>query len=157
MTFLFLLVLLLPYLAVGAKYSRTRYAAIMASANQKTQDVAAIKTAKKKVESFNSDIREARSTNITALIKHHKPGCDKVRYSHIGSCDCGFLSRHQAELEKHQNFLEGKVDEPDVIKPMLLWPGYGIVDYLKSGTVSPNKTYNPDYTRALEQELEILR
>lgn len=147
--------LLLPYLATGVHYSRNRYATLMAAASQTSKDLKKIASSKSIVENALRDKKEASSTNPVLIAKHHTMSCDKSRYSYIGVCNCGFVKKNSAVIQKARDFLEGKIDEPEVIKPMLLWPGYAMTSYLKSGTVKTLNAYNPDYTKSLEEALEI--
>ena len=149
-TLLMVLGVLIPYLMVGARYSRNRYAEIMHKNMTQVTSKEKIATAKAGIKSGQQALTELRSTRLSTLLQHHKPSCDKVRYTHIGACDCGAMSRVSSQMQKHQMVLDGVVPEPPVARPMMFWIFYMTGDYLRGGEYKA-KGYDPELTRQLEQ------
>lgn len=130
------LLLLTAYVGTGAVYSRGRYANILAQAEQDSYDFKVIESTKKEMRELDKTYSEMRSTNYTQITKHHTSGCDKARYSHIGVCDCGAVKKNRNRHNELSKKIEGRIDEPDVTKPILFWPAYMLGDFVRNGEPS---------------------
>jgi hypothetical protein len=108
-----LFVVLVPYLTVGARYSRNRYATI--------------------------------ATNPVEPMENHLPKCkahdwtsEKYRHEY---CNCEYYKSQQPDYVP-----------ASIFKPMVLWPGYKLEEYLKGGEAS---VPNYRHIQKLEQQLGI--
>jgi len=151
LTLVFLFVFLIPYLTVGARYSRNRYAELQHVNAQKQMGVpslAELKAMKVELNSLRSgpdilgDYKLAHEANCRAWSWIS----EVYRNTH---CNCG-VKKKVGLLEQNIRAAEaGKAmtQEPSVFTPLLFWPGYMATSYLKGGKVD-----KPNY--ALIEELE---
>lgn len=128
------LMVLTTYFGTGTIYSRGRYANILAEYSMKRTDFKAIAEAKQAVAALDDDYNKmVNSTNSKIIRSYHSGGCDKSLYNFIGNCDCGATKKNRRLVQEHMKTINGTYDEPDVIKPILFWPGYVLTNFVKNG------------------------
>jgi hypothetical protein len=145
LTLIFILAALIPYLAVGARFSRTRYAELTwAYANPDWEKLAANR----------ERLRMLRSINIMTAKKWHSANCEQHKWDYYLHCNCGAAKNIAAEckvLGEEVAKYDG-ASQPSVVAPIFLWPAYKAEAYLKGGEV---KKPNYSLIEALEkQELQ---
>jgi len=135
--------MVLSYLATGAVYSRNRYASLVSS-----QDTI-----------LRREEIKAEKKGLTSLIDntrlHHPPDCKAWDWSskeyRLQHCTCG-SKRRAGEIEKELRTLPA---EPNVFLPMVGWPAYGILAYLKGGTTKTTNMNLDEIIARQEKELGI--
>lgn len=159
-TLIIFMVLFVPYILTGAKFSRNRYAIqaqknkiALASFDPQVETANRIRTLKANLnESTNRS--DTEGVNHSADCPAHEWGSPGYRRQHCRCKVYGRIAEIRRELVNLEaNFVNAPdMDEANVIMPMLLWPTYMMTSYLKSGSVNG---YDPIITAQLERELGI--
>lgn len=144
------------YLGAGTKYSRHRYAQLKAAPVPVKPPLDRLVQSRDRLYTRKKGWGEAEKVLV------HASACDAQNWTSEGMrsyhCTCGAVTLANSLSKQIIHYDEPVVlDEPSVVPPLLFWPGYAAVGYMKSGVPQAKVTSTgetvAEFTERVEKEL----